>query len=136
MNFRFFNLFLTNHRHPSPCLAVLQKPKRARKSPEQLENHEKMMAELYKACQGMKKRVILDDDVDSDERLFFILRPKYGFWHKDVKIIFSESDSGIVEVSLKRKIPTSFSCSNVDGTQCRKEWNFFCIKIREFFIFL
>ena len=57
-------------------------------------------------------------------------------WHQGVKIIFSESDSGIVEVSLKRKIPTSFSCSNVDGTQCRKEWNFFYLNQGIFIFFM
>ena len=83
------NLFLTNHRHPSPCLAVLQKPKRARKSPEQLENHEKMMAELYKACQGMKKRIILDDDVDSDERFFYLKTEKWFSGTKGLKLFLA-----------------------------------------------
>ena len=38
-----------------------------------------MMAELYKACQGMKKKIILDDDVDSDERLFFYFKTEIWF---------------------------------------------------------
>ena len=55
----------------NPCLAVLQKPKRVRKTAEQLKNHEKMMVELYRACPGMKKRLIPDEDDESDERLVF-----------------------------------------------------------------
>ena len=70
------------------------------------------------------------------EIFFLFLDLNMVFWHQGVKIIFSESDSGIVEVSLKRKIPTSFSCSNVDGTQCRKEWNFFLLKLRNFYFFM
>ena len=51
------------------CLAVLQTPKRVKRTPEQQITHDLMMSELYTACPSkMHKTVRSDDDDHSSDR--------------------------------------------------------------------